>query len=58
MVYYMPDPLLGTASVPVHAELLVWQTTLKAGRNLGSYALKWGGVAGLKEHRVGTPDII
>lgn len=54
----MPDPLLGTASAPARAEPLVWQKMLRAGRNLGSCALKWGGVAGLKEHRVGTPDII
>lgn len=26
MVYYMPDPMLGTASVSINNELMVWQT--------------------------------
>lgn len=40
MVYYMPDPVLGTASVSIYNELMVWQIMLKAGRNLGRDALK------------------
>ena len=58
MVYYMPDPVLGTASVSIHNELMVWQTMLKAGRNLGRDALKWGWGTGFKKQGAGTPDTI